>query len=594
MLSRDNRAYHSTEWIAMSPASRRRLLCMASLAVTVAVVPACVADGGSSAGARPTGLVTGDLNTINQADVADGGTATYTIFNPISNWNRLHANGSTYSVIDIASVIMPGVFTILPDGSLQLSKNLVEDAKVANNNPQTIVYRLRADAKWSDGQPVTADDFAYTWKVQDPDKCPECQAATTAGHEQIASVEGTDGGKTVTVVMEKPYSEWQQLFSSLLPAHVAKTYAPVDSPAGLAKGFNEAFATKAPTWSAGPFVIAESTPDGSVVMTRNGAWNGPRPHLEKLVFRLITDTTQQVTALQNHEVDVIYPTPQVDLVEQVKGLREVAYQVTPASHAHQMFLNLNSKPLQDRALRQAIITAIDAKEIIAKTIGQFDEKAEPLRSHLFVSNQPGYEDIHSARGYGAGDATAAANILRQAGYTGVGSKLVAPNGQPVPALRLPLRGGQRLTTDEAELIKNALRAIGVEVSIVTTNDLIAVARQGNWELALGNLNRSPFTATNQAPYYRTCPPGQNFCGFNLGNYGNAEVDKLFEQALTTSSADERMAHLRRVNVLIADDYAFLPLYQQRLLLAYRGDLANIRANSSDFPTYNSHEWGYVR
>ena len=104
-------------------------------------------------------------------------------------------------------------------------------ASVVKTNPQTIVYQINPKAVWSDGVPISASDFIYNWQAQsgnpkfkDVGGKPFLPAATS-GYSQIASVTGSDGGKTVTVVFSKPYGDWQSLFSQatpLLPAHIAQ------------------------------------------------------------------------------------------------------------------------------------------------------------------------------------------------------------------------------------------------------------------------------------------------------------------------------------------------------------------------------------
>ncbi len=87
--------------------------------------------------------------------------------------------------------------------------------EVTNANPQTIVYKLRPEAVWSDGVPVSADDFVYAFEMQRPgltdiDGSPISVVAPN--EDVIASVTGSDGGKTVTVVLKQPFGDWQALF----------------------------------------------------------------------------------------------------------------------------------------------------------------------------------------------------------------------------------------------------------------------------------------------------------------------------------------------------------------------------------------------
>ncbi|GAA1975098.1 ABC transporter family substrate-binding protein [Nocardioides panacihumi] len=525
------------------------------------------------------------------AAVKSGGTATYTITLPITNWNVLNAGGATYSVIDISNLLEPSAYLVQPDGSVVMNDQLLKSATEVKSDPQTIKYEINPNAKWSDGTPIDASDFIYNWQVQDPRQCPACAMALAAGYDRIKTVTGSNGGKTVTVVFDTPFSEWQSLFSTLLPAHVAATYGPVGTPAGRAKSFNEGFVKNPPKWSGGPFRVDQFTSDGSVVTVRNDNWYGPRSNLDSIVFRLITDPAEQPTALRNGEVDVIFPTPGVDLLKQVQAIDGVAYQMSPAPQVRDLYLNMNADALKDKALRQAIFTAIDLPGLVKKTIGQFDPTAKPLKDHLFLPGTPGYADDVTALGYGAGDAAAAKDILKSAGYSGIGTKLVAPGGKAVPELRMPVSNANSLAKDEAQLIKAALAPLGITVAVKPSPNPLGNLQDGTWEILDGTLGESPFVASMNQAYYSSCPTGVKFCNFNVSNYGNSEVDKRLSGALSTPDPAKAMQLLKEANGLIAADYVVLPLYQQRYFLAYKTSLANIR-NAYSFPTYNSEQWGF--
>lgn len=570
----------------------RRTSPLALTTGALALLLAACAGGGDTT-TSGDGRVTGDVNTANTAKVGTGGTVTYTITYPISNWNVLNTGGATYSVLDVAGVLMPGVFTMRPDGSPVRNEALVTSAEKVGDSPQTIKYTIDPKAVWSDGRPISADDFVYTWRALDPRQCPKCQAGNTAGYDRIKSVTGSDGGRTVTVVFDQPYVDWKALFSPFLPAHVAKTYGPTDTAAGLEKSFNEGFATSVPKFSAGPFRIEEFTADGSVVMVRNEKWYGKPPNLDKLVFRLITDVSQQPTSLANEEVDVIYPNPQVDIVQQVDELPGIRYQVTPGASVHQIWLNLNAPALKDVALRKAIFQAVSVRELIDKTIGQFDDTAEPMKSHMFLGGAPGYTDAVTAFEYGIGDAEKAKKTLNDAGYTGAGSKLVAPDGTSVPSLRFAVQAGDKLRASEAQLVKAALAPLGVDVQVATVSNTVEAVQEGNWAMTVGTVSRSPFTTTSNIPYYLSCPEGVAFCRFNLNNYRNPKVDALLNEALSATSAEAATKKLQEADTIVSSDYAILPLYQNRSFLAYDAKLGNIRDNSLGFPTYNTEQWGLL-
>lgn len=573
------------------PSTSRRRVAAALLTGAVLGVTAC--GGGGGGGASSDGQVKGDRNTVNTTKVSKGGTATYTITYPISNWNVLNSQGATYSVLDISAVIAPDVFDIKPDGQPGLNEDLMVSAEKTGDSPQTVKYTINPDATWADGEPITADDLVYTWKANDPRYCPKCQASNTAGYDRIKSITPSDDGKTATIVFNTNYVDWQALFSPFLPAHVAKKYGDIETAAGLAESFNEGLAKNVPKWSAGPYRVTEFTSDGSVVMVPNEKWYGKtKPSLEKLVFRLVTDPAQQPSSLANGEVDVIYPNPQIDIVQQVEELPNVKYQVTPGSSVHMIWANMNAKTMT-KPLRQAIFQAVSVEQVIDKTIGQFDKTAKPLKNHMFLEGAPGYTDVVSKYDYGVGDAEKAKKVLKDAGYTGIGEKLVDPDGKAVPKLRFAVQAGDKLRNSEAQIVKAAVDPLGIDIEIVSVPNTIDAVQEGNWSLTVGNVSESVFASTSNTAYYLSCPPKTTFCRFNIPNYGNPKVDTLMKQAISAKTSEEAIKKLQEADDLVSADYAVLPLYNNRTFLAYNGNLGNVRENSVAFPTYNTDQWGFI-
>src|SRR5690606_17989960 len=134
--------------------SRRALVASVGVACAAVLVAAC-GGGGSGSGNSGDGEVSGKPNTVNSGKPVDGGTVTYAITAPISNWNVLNSGGATYSVIDVNAVISPRVFVTQPDGSVERNETLVTRAEQVSTSPQTIEYEFAEGAVWSDGTPIS-------------------------------------------------------------------------------------------------------------------------------------------------------------------------------------------------------------------------------------------------------------------------------------------------------------------------------------------------------------------------------------------------------------------------------------------------------
>src|SRR5690242_15018614 len=155
-----------------------------------------------------------DRNECNSGTRAAGGTFVVGLRQAPPNFNVVSGDGAVAEAYIIMNSVLPGAYTVAPDGSYVADTDVVTSATLTGTAPQTVVYRLAPGAVWSDGTPISADDFTYAWQTQNGRDCPRCAVASTAGYEQIASVQGADGGRTVTVTFSAPYPDWPALFDA--------------------------------------------------------------------------------------------------------------------------------------------------------------------------------------------------------------------------------------------------------------------------------------------------------------------------------------------------------------------------------------------
>lgn len=566
----------------------------ALVAGAVLALSAC-GGGGSGNSAVQTGQAFADCdqnaNTCNSAtadQLQAGGDVTYAIEKNIPNWNVVSAEGNVFETGMVTKGILPYTFYAQPDLTPVLNKDFVESADVTSTNPQTVVYKINPKATWSDGTPLSADDFIYNWKTQNGKDCPDCAVATTTGYDQLASVVGSDNGKTVTATFTKPFTDWKSLWSSsgaMYPAHLAAQHGDTGTPAGLAESFKW-FGDTVPTWSGGPWKIDNFVNNQSVTEVPNPTYWGNKPKLSRVIFRVITDATQEPTALQNNEVQVIYPQPQVDLVNQVKNLPNISSYIGLGLTWEHFDFNLKSPALGNVALRQALFTAVDRKAMIAKTVGQFTDKVEPLNNHNFMPQQSGYKDEVSATGQGTGDIAKAKQILTDAGYKLNGTQLMDPSGAAVPALRIRYTVGNQIRQNECELFAQSAAQLGVKVDVASTDDLGTTTTTGDYDVIVFAWVASPFPFAGAPGLWGT---GQ---GSNYGKYSNPQVDSLMAEANAETDQAKAADLLNQADGIMSQDAYVLPLYQKPTFIAASDKIANIRNNSTlDAPVYNMADWG---
>jgi peptide/nickel transport system substrate-binding protein len=577
---------------------RSRAASLAAIAtVATLVLAACGGGGGGDDGDASEGGIYQDCaaspttcNAVPAAQLQQGGTLTFAIEKNIANWNINSSEGNVFEPAMAIKTLLPWTFTTTPDLKQVLNENVFVSAEQTSTSPQTIVYKIRPEAVWSDGTPITADDFVFQWKTMNGKDCPECAAAQNAGYDQVESITGSDGGKTVTLVFGTPYADWKNLFASgtpLYPAHVAAQQGDLNTPEGLAAAWNY-FGATPPTYSGGPYQVSNWQDNVALTLTPNPQWYGAtKPSLQQLVMRVITEASQEPIALQNDEVQVIYPQPQVDLVQQVQNIPGVSqYQDLGLTWEH-LDLNLQNEYLADEPLRDAIFAATNVQSIIDSTVGQFNEEVTPLKSHMFVPGIEGYQDYLPAE-QGSGDVERARQILTEAGYTNVaeGQQLTRPDGRAVPPLRIRYTVGNAIRQTTVELIQAQVRPLGITMEIVPTDDLGGTTSSGDYDLIVFAWVQTPASFSNAEQTWNSESES------NYGKYSNPEVDRLMHEAATSTDLGPARDKLNEAGALLAEDSYVLPLYQKPTIIAAQDDVANARNNSSlDGPTYNVEEWG---
>lgn len=205
-------------------------------------------------------------------------------------------------------MVVPSSFVVLPNGAFRYNRDLfLAEPALVSAQPQVVVYKIRARARWSDGMPISAADYLLDWKAR-AGGCPQCLPGESAGYSKIASVVGSDNGKTVTVTFSSEYPGWRTLFSHLLPAHLAVQRFPVPwNPAlGVSTG-GRAKSLPPPPWvadfSGGPYRVT-AVRENQIELAANPSWYGfSAPTLDRVIFRFFPDQASAMVAAARGELD---------------------------------------------------------------------------------------------------------------------------------------------------------------------------------------------------------------------------------------------------------------------------------------------------
>ena len=446
----------------------------------------------------------------------------------------------------------------------------------------TITLHLRDDIVWSDGTPITAEDFVFTYQMyMDPANA----VASQYPYDHLESVEAPDE-RTVVMRFKEPFAPWEAWFwRGLLPKHVLE---PVFEANG---SIIEAEWNLAPTVGCGPFVFAEWESGSFMRFVKNeNYWLG-EPKLDEIFIRFVPDDASQTAALVAGDADLGTFPPLSDVPAlQDAGLKII---VQPSGYQEGWFFNFREMAhpaVQDVRVRQAIAMALDRQAIINDLLLGLTTVAE-----TYWDGTPVYvpDDIEPW----PYDTERAKQLLEEAGWTDTdgdgiredanGNKLTLVHGTTTREIRQDIQA----------VAQQQLKEVGIDLQIFNYDaDILFESYSNKGPAAIGDLDIMewsdlPTGFPDPDTDYWLCgqiPSDENPWGYNY--FGcDEELDALFGQQLTTIDAEERTAIVHEINRHMHDQVYWLGLYSDPDYWVVGPRLANVKF-SGVTPFYSIMEW----
>ncbi|MEU2773789.1 ABC transporter substrate-binding protein [Streptomyces sp. NPDC007162] len=300
----------------------------------------------------------------------------------------------------------------------------------ASADKLTWTYTIRSDAKWSDGQQVTAEDAAWTF-----DKLMTDPAAATANGNFVTNFRRVTAPSPTRLVIElkKPQATMTALDVPIVPEHIWKNVA------DFSKFNND---STFPVVGDGPFVLTAYKADSYVRLRANkDFWRGA-PKFDELVFRYYKDQDAAVAALRKGEVSFVAGAPALTPAQasSLQGQKDIHVNDAPGRRFYALATNPGARAkngqkfgdgdpsLLDERVRHALFMAVDRKTIVDKVFQGHAAEGQGYIPPRFTS----YFWKPSASRQLAYDPAAAARLLDQAGYRkNADGKRVGKDGRPL-------------------------------------------------------------------------------------------------------------------------------------------------------------------
>jgi oligopeptide transport system substrate-binding protein len=440
-----------------------------------------------------------------------------------------------------------GLTRIDKDGKPQPA--MAEDIKT-NDDLTVYTFKLRDDAKWSNGDPVTAEDFIYAWKwALDPKN--ESQYAYQLYYIKGAEAINTQNApldtlgvkaiddKTLEVTLENPTPYFLELTAFY-------TYSPI----------NSKIAKENPNWhtdagdqytSNGPFKMTEWKHSDSIVLEKNeNYWDAKSVKLEKIEMFMINDSNTELSMFDNGELDWAglplgkLPT---DVLPQLKD--EGKLKIQPIAGTYWYKFNTEKAPLNNKNIRKALAYAINRKDIVENVAkgGQIPAMAA-VPPTMIKENEKGY--------FKDGDVKKAKEFL-QKGLEELGLK----DASELPEMTLSIN------TDEAHLkIAQAIqdmwkKNLGINVKIENQEWKVYIDKlhSGDYQIGrmgwLGDFN----DPINFLELYK-----DKYGGNNDTFWENAEFKKLLDESSKEADPEKRLQLLKDAEEIFIDEMPVAPIY----------------------------------
>jgi len=428
----------------------------------------------------------------------------------------------------------------------------------------TWTFHMRDGLKWSDGEPITAKDPAFTYQ-----KMLDDEVARTANGSYVAqweSVEATDDS-TLVIKTKVPQSTMLALDIPIVPEHVWSKVSDIGAE------------PQYPMVGSGPYTITEFKEAQFAKMKANpNYWRGA-PKIDDLHFIYYRNADAAVTALQSGQVDLINRLTPTQF-DALKSDPNIATNNAQNRRFNEILINPGAatnddKPigsgnpaLKDIKLRQAIATAIDSKTLVDKVWGGYAEEAAGYIPPVFADyawTPP--DDVKRTF-----DLDEANRMLDEAGYKkGADGVRQDKQGKPLN-LRLLAHAENVVDENAGPFVVGWLKEIGLNVTLEPRSDdqVNEDTTRGEFDLAFSGWNANP--DPDYVLSLQTCanrPNAQGEGGTPDSFLCDEEYDDLYSQQLQEFDAAKRADLVKQMQERLYEQATMVVFGYDNALEAYR-------------------------
>jgi len=440
----------------------------------------------------------------------------------------------------------------------------------------TWTYTIRDDAVFHDGEPLTADDVAYTFNRVLDGKVEQTNYGSYVA--QIESVEATDD-TTVVMTLKKPTPIMERLAVPILPEHI---WSKIDDDE-VAEYTNEPDADPPGGIGSGPFVLEEAREGQFYRFSTNEDYWGEVPVIDGVEYRFYRSADAMVQALKNGEIDFA---DDIDapLFDALEGEEDI--EARDSVYYGWNYLTFNSgaaltdgtpigtghPSLKDPRVRLAIHHAVDKEVLVDHTLGGRGSPGTTIIPPLYPEHAEPADPVTY-------DPAEANRILDEAGYArGQDGIRTMPDGSNPLVYQLYSRQNSETSQSTIQFLQGWLEEIGIDstAEVVSEGRLYEIAGEGTFDMYEWGWVSEPdpdyqlSTMTCRQFSYEVAN-GTVYAGLNDAFYCDQEYDRLYQQQATELDSERRTEIAQRMQLMLYDSNAYIVTEYYNYLQAYRTD-----------------------
>jgi len=537
-------------WSRLTLNAKRRSATLTTSLALVLIVSGCASGGQIS-----------QTNTGSSTCPRTGGTFVIATEEEPATLTTQAAGSSTTSG-RVERIIQSTLVNVGPDW--QIRPQLAEKWEISSDG-LTYTFHLNPKAKWTDGQPVTAADAEFTWKVLG-------QSNANGLMDRIASATAQDD-HTFVVKLKSPFAGYlvslgnENDYWTMLPKHVLEN--------SISQGFvspSSPFNTT--PVSSGAFMVKDWVKGDHITLARNpNYYLAGQPCLDKIVMKFTPDPAARNIAFRAGELDFLwsYMIPFQDFAyyQSNPKFKVVAGGLGVATSDFLVF-NVQNKYLQNKSVRQAIAYAIDRNDYLQKANFGAGKVAHSIINSTLSQFYTAQYDQYNL------DTAKANSLLDQAGYP------KGANGTRF-TVKLRVRPDRAFEGRGADIIKSRLKDIGIDVQL-QPSDAASLYTQTytkfDFDMVIQLRTTGPDPASNIPSLIGKVGIGQ--IAANGGKYVNPQLESLFAQDAQAVTVDQRKPIWDQVQKIELDEMPWLPLFEFPNYQLTSAKFANVVAGELDY------------